>query len=174
VVVTGLIGKQSIEKSRPDIHFEYFNLPGINAALREHRQLVTYLRKFDDVSIFYGKFVNVVDQVATTTRLASGDRLATLPVKEQKAEAERHRYLFEPELPEVVEFFDTQIFAMLFGQTINESSLAQLGSRITAMEIASSNIEKRYEQLLVDQRRARRELRNKKQRQMLAGISLWG
>ena len=177
VAIVGRVGRDHFATTMPELKFTFFELPEDDAPMLGHKELVNFLRQYREVSIFYGKFVNVVDQVAATTRLAQNRSLASTiraaSTKKANDSDDQADYLFEPELDRVLDFFDTQLFAMLFRQTVSESSLAHLGSRITAMEAASGTIEERYNNLIIEQRRARRKLRNKKQRQMLAGMTLW-
>lgn len=181
VAVSGAVGQEYLRRARPHLTFRSFPLPRDDAPLSEHRELVRYLRMFNDVRIFYGRFVNVVDQVAATTHLASEARLVSAAsadmsvahAAQQREEAKDRYYLFEPELPALLSFFDTQVFALLFHQTVSESSLALLGSRITAMERASANVDRRLSRLTLEALHARKREANRKQRQTLAGMSLW-
>jgi len=176
VAIVGRVGRDDFSIHRPDKKFTYFELPDDDAPLTAHTDLVAWLRQYRNVSIHYGKFVNVVDQVAATTNLAQDKSLVSTIRTRRAASGKKARsdYLFEPELQQVLDFFDTQLFAMLYRQTVSESSLAHLGSRITAMEVASATIEKRYVKLVSEQRRAKRQQRNKKQRELMSGLSLWG
>lgn len=181
LAVAGTVGRDFLARTRADLSFTYFPLPKEHAPLREHAPLVRWLRDFDDVTIFYGKFVNVVDQVAATTKLSSEARFphettggGLVALSRAARLAQRRDYLFEPELPAMFAFFDTQVFALLFQQTVSEATLALLGSRITAMERATTSIERRLGQLTAAALQVRKAVRNRKQRQALAGVSLWG
>jgi F0F1-type ATP synthase gamma subunit len=71
--------------------------------------------------------------------------------------------IFEPSPEEILSFFETQIFTSLFKQTINESYLAQIGSRIMVLETASARIESRLKELDKEFKRIQRQKQNKKQ-----------
>ncbi|PIT98098.1 MAG: hypothetical protein COT71_02710, partial [Candidatus Andersenbacteria bacterium CG10_big_fil_rev_8_21_14_0_10_54_11] len=117
VVVAGVVGRELLRQARPKLAFKYFKLPGEHAPLREHKAMVRFLRKFSEVNLFYGKFVNVVDQIAATARITSAGRLAaaaspgTPPARPEGGRFNRQNdlaapnrntdYLFEPELPAV-------------------------------------------------------------------------
>jgi len=83
-------------------------------------------------------------------------------------------FIFEPSLEKLLNFFETQVFSSLFKQTVTEAELARLASRIKAMEQAIVFITTRMENLSSAQRRAKRNLENRKQLERVAGISLWG
>ena len=171
----GSVGRDYLIKARPQLHFTYLELPDDDAPLAHYKPLLDRLKDFDHITVSYGRFVNVVEQVPTRVSL-----VGSLPVASQsesgqrETQADRPRdYLFEPSLPAVLTFFDTYIFAVLFQQTVNESGLAQLGSRITAMEQASQNIDERLKRLQREHLSYQRALRNQKQRERLAGMVLW-
>ena len=82
-------------------------------------------------------------------------------------------YLFEPDLEKIVAFFETQIFSNLFKQTVHESHLARLASRITAMEQALERIENQEKILYSNKRKTIRLTENKVQLERVAGIGLW-
>lgn len=172
LIVVGDAGRDLLVKLRPEIKFQYFDLPDFTDPASALLPIAKELQNYENITLYYGRFVNLVDQIPARTQLFDEAALevATGPSKIKK---EQMYYLFEPTLAEVVDFFNRQIFAMLFKQTIDESRLAQLGSRITAMESASQNIKKHQQGLLVLARRMARQLKNTKQRQQLAGMVLW-
>jgi len=60
---------------------------------------------------------------------------------EHYLESETHSFnsIFEPELNEMVKFFDTQITALMLEQIFLEAELARTASRLTSMNQAESN-----------------------------------
>jgi F0F1-type ATP synthase gamma subunit len=176
LIVTGRAGRDYLKKARPQLRFSYLELPDYGASLATYKPLITRLRGFDQVTIFYGKSVNFLEQAPTQTTMAASPTLSAQPATAPgRQTADRQPdYLFEPGLPAVLKFFDTQISAILFRQIVSESDLAQLGSRITAMEQASQNIDVRLKRLRYERLKHHREIRSQKQRERLAGMSLWG
>ncbi len=172
VMIVGEMGKSIMEKNRPDVKFEYFDMPNPKEPISKLKTIVKALLMYEGVTIYYGRFVNLVDQIPAMTQLYDDSAITEKPGQIMEKKQEQF-FLFEPSLDEVVNFFDEQILAILFKQTVDESRLAQLGSRIQAMEEASQNIEKELGKLINAHRRAVKEAKNRKQRQMLAGMSLW-
>lgn len=172
LIVVGDAGRDILVKLRPEIKFKYFDLPDFSEPASALLPIARELQNYENISLYYGRFVNLVDQIPARTRLFD-EATVQQTVGVKQVDRRQQYYLFEPTLEEVVDFFNRQIFAMLFKQTVDESRLAQLGSRITAMEQASQNIDKRLKGLVVRQRRVSRQLNNTKQRQQMAGMALW-
>lgn len=165
-----IIGKKGYDfyKDKKGVKgINYFNFPE-NENLNELKPIVMFLTKYEKVDVFYGKFLNLVNQVGEKMIL-SGDSIMDLPVPVKSA-----NYLFEPSLFEVLNFFEVQIFSALFKQTVLESNLAVYGSQIQAMEQTTYNSEKELENISKKIMRTRKYSSNKKQIQRLSGMSLWG
>lgn len=171
IIITGHIGKDRLTQARPKKQVSYFDLPNqLNSDTLQ--ELVTHLQQYDELIVFHGQFINLVKQTPAEVDLTGAPADAAVK-KFKQTHADAEFFLFEPSLDEVVDFFDTRIFAILFKQMAYEANLAQLGSRITAMETASTNIKKKITELTLQQRQIVRAEANDKQRQRLAGIALW-
>jgi ATP synthase F1 gamma subunit len=86
------------------------------------------------------------------TRLASSDSMAGGPTPAtQKEIQESPQLVFEPELPKIVEFFETQIRTILLQRVLLEMELSVTASRLQAMsrakEHAQEVLHQRREQL---------------------------
>src|SRR3989344_4940029 len=80
--------------------------------------------------IFYEQFNNVISQSPIVTNI-SGD---PLPWEKGGPQA---KYFFEPSLEKIMEFFEKEIFASIFQQTIFESELAKFAARMVSLDFAS-------------------------------------
>lgn len=168
IVIIGKIGKELFDTEKIGRNYDYFELPDTGVKLEDLKQIVNKILNYEKVDVFYGKFKTVVSQDPTVTNV-SGESF-----EEAKEEAkEKITFHFEPSLSRIVQFFQNQVFTSLFKQTISESELAKFASRIKAMEDALSNIEKTEGNLISESRRVTKLIRNKKQIEMLAGISMW-
>lgn len=83
------------------------------------------------------------------------------------------QYLFEPSMESVIAFFYTQIPAYRLIHSMQESNLAELGSRITSMYAASDRIEGEVARLFFKLRTAKKGASYKKQMQRIYGMFLW-
>ena len=172
IIVIGDAGRDLLVELRPELKFDYYDLPDFKSPAGALLPIVTTLQKYEKITLYYGRFVNLVDQIPAMTRLFEeiGWHGSGTILRGGKHEL---YYLFEPELSEVVDYFNQQIFAMLFKQTVDESRLAQLGSRITAMEQATNKIDEKLKRLALQQRREYKKVNNDKQRQRMSGLALW-
>ena len=172
LVVVGQVGKEHVQSVLPDAKFTYFPLPNHQPGNNDLAPLVKHLLQYQSSAIFFGHFANLIEQKPSFVELGT---------QESEKQTTSHAwggpsgeyYYFEPSLEEVVKFFNDQILATLVGLTSGESWLSLLGSRITAMEQASGNIGRQLSSLHMEKLRADRRRRSKKQRDRLAGMSLW-
>jgi F0F1-type ATP synthase gamma subunit len=68
------------------------------------------------------------------------------------------RFIFEPTLEKIFHFFETQIMANLFSQTLLENQLARHASRVNAMEEALGHIEEESKKLHQMQTRLKHQI----------------
>src|SRR5579885_495690 len=166
VAVVGRLGRQFLEKSGFQRQYLYFELPDAQFSLQSIRPLVVQLLAYEKVTVFYGKFDNLVSQTPVAINI-SGDIAPG-----QNAQA-HYDFLFDPSIEEIMEFFESQIFYLLFHQTLEETKLARFGARINAMENAQRVIEKQLAGLFRQEKRLKAIEMDKKQLQQFAGRSLW-
>ena len=169
VVIVGKVGKDMWEQRNLGKNFTYFEAPDEQAQAKDLEPIISKLMQYETVNVFHGKYQNLIRQDATISNVTGDDSL----LKPKEDSEKRRMFLFEPMLKDVLHFFEVQITATLFQQTIHESHLAHLGSRITAMEEASGNIDNRLLTLKHDKLKIIKAINNKKQIQTYAGMSLW-
>lgn len=168
VIVIGKVGREMLEQAGYGKKFVYLNLDNQNN-YENLRQVFGYMLKYQSIDVFHGKFNNLVDQVAVKENL-SGDELEVADYDALKSE----EYLFEPSADRILTFFEEQIFGTLFKQSLAEARLARLGSRISAMEVATNNAGQRVKKLAKDRVAMVKSIENKKQLQRISGIYIWG
>jgi len=189
IIIIGKIGKELFDQQRSQTSYQFYDLPEEITDEDLIKPIIDTLIQYEKVNVFYGKFINLIEQIESHSNI-SGEVLTEteedLKVEEknsvnpnQKTASTRPEkkpevgYLFEPSLEEILAFFEKQIFISLFKQNLNESYLAQIGSRIKSLNESSGNIQKHLELLAFTERRLNKAYEGKKQRQRLAGISLW-
>lgn len=164
-----IIGKKGYDffkdKNLPS-KVNYFDFPEEEKA-SSLKPIIDFLVKYENVDVFYGKFLNLINQVGEKMVL-SGDSIMDLPVNSKPI-----NYLFEPSLFKVLNFFEVQIFAALFKQTVLESNLAVYGSQIQAMEQTNYNSTIQIKNINKKIMRTRKYINNKRQIQRLSGMYLW-
>jgi len=178
LVVIGQIGKSLMQQRARTINYQYFDLAedfGVSNS-KELKPIVDYLILYKDVRVFYGEFENMISQVPINNSITGeiGEILENADTnddKEVKNLKKQEYYLFEPSLINILTFFETQIFTSLFKRAIEESTLAQIGARVASLEQSTSEIDKKIKQLNYMSLKNNKNIKNKKQQNILVGIN---
>lgn len=168
IYIIGKVGREYYEATEGKRPYQYVEFPDNENAEKSIDTVIKLLEQYETVNIFYGQFVNVLSQNAIFANLSGNQGLED----EEKAKKEV-KFSFEPSLEATLSLFENQIFNSLFKQTLHESELSHVASRLKQMENALVNIET-YQHKITQQRRIlikRKE--SSKRLQRLSGISLW-
>ncbi len=165
-VIIGRLGLEFFKAANLKIPYAYFDLPDSMVDSESVKKIVSYLIQYERIFIVYEQFENVVSQKPIVINI-SGDSLP------QKSQGPSIKYFFEPTLGKIMMFFEKEIFASLFEQTIFESQLAKFASRMTSLEERVENIEKLLKQMSLEKAKAGHRTMNKKQLETFSGIALW-
>jgi ATP synthase F1 gamma subunit len=168
--IIGKQGKNFIDASQFKRTYDFVDLPDTNITMEILQPLYTKLIPYEKVTVFCGRFNNMVSQDAVVTDITGDQTAGDAPGAPTKAS---EHYFFEPDLEQILNFFENQIFSILLGQTISDSQLARFGSRIQAMEGAQTNMQKVILSLMSAQRRLKHADISKKQLELFAGRRLW-
>lgn len=100
---------------------------------------------YNQVLIFHAKLKSLIVQSATFTDVSA----VSLYLREffkiehpGKGKASFLHFIFEPELPKILSFFDNQILTLLLEQTFLESELSRTASRFISMDQAETEANK--------------------------------
>ena len=170
IIVIGSAGKEMYEGSGIKKSFEYFDIPDTTVDIEHIKTLMKKIIPYEKVFVYYGKFGNVVTQSAISTSISGEEVFETEVVNPTPRD---DRFIFEPSLEKIFTFFETQIMANLFSQTLLENQLARHASRVNAMEEALVNIEQESSKLNQMRTRIKHQMQNKKQLETISGIALW-
>ncbi|HVZ11975.1 MAG TPA: FoF1 ATP synthase subunit gamma [Patescibacteria group bacterium] len=147
--------------------YQYFDFPDQKMDDDTLRDIVAYLIQYEHVYVYHQEFKTLVRQIAVVEDISGNvvepEQKNVVPVK----------YLFEPSLEKVLEFFEKEIFASIFEQTIKDSQLAKFAARLVTLDAASENIRKRLNHAVFDAIRIKHREKNRKQSQTFASMSLW-
>ena len=165
IVIVGKLGRSLFLEEEKDRPHTYFDLPDYEVVPQDMSEVVSHLVKYREVRIYSGRYQNVVLQFPSVFGLSSESPMAQA--------SEGVKYLFEPSLEEVLAFFETQIFASLFDQTVHESQLAKFASRMLALDQASENIKETLRKVELRARRLIHQVEGRKQLNTFSGMSLW-
>ena len=166
-IIIGLVGKRLFEEARPGVNFQYFDLPDTSVTQDAVRQIVLAVVPYEKAVVFHGKFENVVSQIPEAFSLTYEAPEAENDKKVQE------RYFFEPTLEEIIVYFEKEIFAAIFEQTVHESELAKYASRMVTLDRATENIKEKLKKINALGHVLTHETASKKQLDSLSGMSLW-
>lgn len=168
IALVGKLGKELFDASGVQKQYQYFEIPDIESTIEDLKPLITFILQYENVTVFHGKFINVITQNPVSSNISGNETLETTQEKTRE-----YSFIFEPSIEEVLNFFEGQIFSSLFKQTVHEAELARYGSRIKAMEQAIEYISQQIGTLTHVQKRMNLLIADRKQHERFAGMSLW-
>ncbi len=163
VTLVGRYGRALFMSEEPERPFTYFDLPDHGKNTEQINRIIKHIVQYEEIRVYYGEFINIVKQVPDKLTIS-----AEISLKE--GGGPEILYLFEPSLENILMFFETEIFASLFDQAIQEGQLAKFASRVMAMEKANENIKKNLSRLHISKLRAKHLSANRKQLNSLASV----
>lgn len=155
--IIGRLGLSLFVSQAPKKPYTFFEFPDYGTDEAKLSEITHHLVQYEQIKVYYGKYQSVVTQKPTITEITAGT-----PVMEN-APPPAVDYLFEPSLERILMFFETEIFASLFDQSIRESQLAKFASRIMAMDRASQNIRDKVGDVNLEMLKAVHRIVNRKQ-----------
>ncbi len=166
VVILGKLGLEIFNAEKIKAPFTYFEFPDNKIDNAIVQRIVEHIINYEKVLVFYEQFNNVISQSPIVTNI-SGD---PLPWEKGGPQA---RYFFEPSLEKIMEFFEKEIFASIFAQTIFESELAKFAARMVSLDFSSENTKVRLKQVVSSKNRIKHQEDNKRQLEKFASMKLW-
>ena len=164
--IVGNLGLTMFRQTLPDRAYSYFELPDYGIDAQKLSEAIKHLVQYEEIRVYYGKYQSVVTQKPTTFSISAGTPVSG-KIDQQRPSV---YYIFEPSVEKILMFFETQIFASLFDQSIRESQLAKFASRILAMDRATENIHQRLNNLGLERMKLSHGLENKKQLNALTSV----
>jgi F-type H+-transporting ATPase subunit gamma len=164
--IVGRHGLSLFLSTMPNKPYTYFELPDTSVSSDDLAKIIRHIVQYEEIHVYYGKFYSVIKQepenftISAEISLKQGDEKTTV----------KQSYIFEPSLEEILMFFETEIFASMFEQTVRESQLAKYASRVLAMDRADVNIKNRLTNLNMSRLRSRHSISSKKQLNSLTGV----
>lgn len=159
--IIGNYGLSLFKQAQPGRPYTFFKLPeeGIDPVVMG--KILRHLVQYDEVRFVYPYFKSLANQESQVLILNSKSML-----RDDKL-VNKNRYLFEPNVLSVMQFFESEIFASQFEQTLRESQLAKFASRMIAMQQASENIKDHLKKLHLSKLKIHHLTSNKQQLQTL-------
>ncbi len=167
--IMGKVGKSLFDNLQSGRDYYYFEISDTDSTAESLAPIISKILPYEKVVVYYGKYVNVLTQTPVAVSI-SGDK----PIEPPETPTHDFKFLFEPDLEEILHFFQSQVFTSLFNQSIHEGELARHASRITSMEETLKHIEEVFGKLNKKEKQLASDQIDKKQQEVLAGITLWG
>ena len=144
IVVIGKVGQEFFHTSK-----QFKSIPSIilktdQPDALELKGLVDIIKDYNQVLVFHSSLKTILMQQPTVSQISAAAQNFT------KNEKEKFKFIFEPELPKVVNFFDSQILTLLLEGTFLESEVSRTASRFVSMdqaEIEANKFIKEYGKL---------------------------
>ena len=132
---------------------------------QELKELVDKVKKYQAILIYYSRFQSVVNQTPVVVDITQSQAKAA--VLSEKLE---ELYIFEPEVPKILDFFDTQLKQVLIEQTFLETELARTASKLISMDKAQQNADEfiKNQNHLLSQ--AKRSIKNARILEIIASL----
>lgn len=132
-----VIGKTAAEYFKSHNLFEYEEviLKKDQPDPIELSSLIEIIKNYNQVLIFFSKLKTLLVQIPDYTDIAKVAQI-------KPEETEKVRFIFEPELPKVLSFFDSQVLTLLLEETFLESEVSRTASRFISMDQAESEANK--------------------------------
>lgn len=128
-IVIGSMGQLYVQRSAYADRCEYVTFESDEPTSKEALSLIDRLSEYDQIYVFYPKFINSFHQEVALIDITHKPDLGT--AKDVDVD-----YIFEPDIEELLSFFETQIRSILFNRVLLETKLAQTGARLTKMQRA--------------------------------------
>lgn len=141
--VIGQTGRQIIERMPIAVPVTYAAFDKDEPTAEEIHDIVTALQPYAEIVVVHPTYINAFQQEATVTDVTH------VPTTTPQTNAPVLEYLFEPDVPGMLNFFNVQIRFVLFDRIVLATRLALTGARLMKMQRARE----RAEEMLVGQRR---------------------
>ena len=145
----------------------FFSFENDQPTIKEMRQFLKKVAMYDQVYVFYPSFVNIFHQDVSVLDITHA------PSLDDEGGRELLDYIFEPELPKMLTFFETRVRYLLFQRAMLESELARTAARLLAMNEAHERADGAVHRA---QRSLKREVKTSNDMRLLetlAGIEKW-
>lgn len=134
----------------------------------ELRQIVANLEGYSSVLVYYSRMQSVLVQEPHVVDIVQAPPEHFIDPKKHNID-----YIFEPEISEMLRFFENQIIQLLLEQTFLESELARTAARLISMDEAQGNAD----ELITAQRKilgaAKKSVENMRLLETISSLTGW-
>lgn len=155
-------------EKRNKIRFFPFKMPE-QPTIVDLKPLIGMFYYYTQIFMIYSKFINTATREVVFLELV----IPNIVEVETKKELEGGKYIFEPNIDELIRSLSSKLRYALFRQQILDSRLSLYTAQMMAMKTAADNSEDLLKELQLQYNKARRKVIDKKIQEVQAGRSLW-
>ncbi|KKU30636.1 MAG: hypothetical protein UX44_C0017G0019 [candidate division WWE3 bacterium GW2011_GWA1_46_21] len=142
----------------------YFDFSDSGSDPTNLKKLINHVIKYDKIRVYHGQFKDILAQVPQKT-LISEELISQADTIRQN-----ELYIFEPSLSQIMAFFESQILASVFEQTVYESNLSKFASRMINLDVATEHINKKIYSVGMQSQLTKHKIAGTKQMTLLSGV----
>jgi len=154
-LIIGLTGKDYASGKVGAPPFNVLIFQNDNPPKAEIDALLNICRPYERVYVYHPRFINMLTQKVDRVDIAYSP-------KDVGSTYQQIKFIFEPELPKILDFFEQHIRTLLFNRVVLETQLARTASRLLAMDTAERNAKDLIKQGRTNLRKAKQSLVNRR------------
>lgn len=154
-LVIGLTGKDFASAKAGFPAYNIIIFQNDNPPKIEVDAVLNLCRPYDRIFMYFPRFVNMLTQKVDRLDIAYSP-------KDVGGKYQEIKFIFEPELPKIVDFFQQHIRTLLFNRVLLETQLARTATRLLAMDTAERNATDLIKEARTGLRKAKQSLINRR------------
>ncbi|MGI5828380.1 MAG: F0F1 ATP synthase subunit gamma [Patescibacteria group bacterium] len=178
--IIGTKGQEYFRKlvsKNPKLNYYPYDIPE-DVKIEDLRRLITMFVYYDEIYLIYSKYINTTTREVVFLELAEpaleeDEDEKVRQEREKKEEETEGKFLFEPNIDDLIENITSKLRYALFRQQILDSKLSLYTAQMVAMQTATENADQLLKDLQMEYNKARRKLIDKKIQEVQAGRALW-
>jgi ATP synthase F1 gamma subunit len=167
IFVIGKTGKEYLQVAGISEGYGFMQFNKDNPTREEVEKFLEKVKKYNTILVYYPHFISLVRQEVGMIDIAEVLEVGT------QTQQEDTYVLFEPEVDQILEFFERQIRRVLFSRVVLESDLARTAARMVSMNEASERADELMKEKHSDYLKAMRSLINRQLLDTFSGRSQW-
>jgi F0F1-type ATP synthase gamma subunit len=172
LIIVGEVGRELARSTRElqQRNILYFRADAGEKEEQSLSDIFSALKNYGQILVHRGEFTSFAQQVTKREDVTGREALQNAT---ESSEIQKRTFLFEPSLESLVQHFEQEVQRGIVRQSLHESRLAHLGSRIRTLEAARGSIESEMTKIDRKYKQLKRRQETRKQQQRLAGTYNW-
>ena len=154
----------------PNLNYYPYDIPE-EVQIDDLKRLISMFVYYDQIYLVYSKYINTATREVVFLELA--EPAVEADEDKEKEEENEGKFIFEPDLDDLIDSVTAKLRYSLFRQQILDSKLSLYSAQMVAMQTASDNAKDLLKDLQMEYNKARRKQIDKKIQEVQAGRALW-